>query len=185
LLKKGLLTVFTPPTQPPVGVLRQAAEIGSRLLQEEGADPLAPQRFTAFFRELYWVQGEERLDKEKILKDLIDTTGTCRFSFRTAARKFKLIDDAAQAPVIVSYGEDGPKLLEQLTRMGPERWLLRKIQRYVVNLPRRMHQRLLAEGAIREVHAGIYVQGHGALYDDELGFCPDRSMVYDPDELIA
>jgi CRISPR-associated endonuclease/helicase Cas3 len=185
LLEKGILTVFTPPSLTPAGVLRQAAEIGARLLKDNETDPLAPQRFSEFFRELYWVQGEERLDTERILKDLIDTTGTCRFSFRRAARNFKLIDDQAQAPVIVSYGEDGPKLLEQLTRKGPERRLLRKIQRYVVNLPRRMHQRLLAEGAIREVHAGIYIQGHGALYDDDLGFCPDRSMVYDPDELIA
>jgi CRISPR-associated endonuclease/helicase Cas3 len=183
LLDTGRVTVFTPPSSPPAGVLRQAAEIGARLLQDVETDPLSPQCFTDFFRELYWVQGTERLDAQNILRDL-QPDNEFRFSFRTAATHFKLIDDTAQAPVIVSYGEEGPKLLEQLTCMGPERWLLRKAQRYVVNLPRRLHQRLLAEGAIREVHEGIYVQGHGALYDDDLGFCPDRSMVYDPDELI-
>ena len=82
------------------------------------------------------------------------------------------------------YGEEGAKLVEQLTRLGPERWLLRKLQRYVVNLPKYLHDRLRAEGAIREIHPGIFVQGHGALYDDNLGFCPDKSIIYDPDELI-
>jgi CRISPR-associated endonuclease/helicase Cas3 len=63
--------------------------------------------------------------------------------------------------------------------------LLRKLQRYVVNLPKRLHARLQAEVAIHEVHPGIFVQGHAALYDNDLGFCPDRSMISDPDELIA
>ena len=184
LLEKGALTVFTPPSRPPVGVLRQAAEIGARLLNEARTDPLTPQRFTSFFRELYWLQGEERLDARNILGDL-KPDNEFRFSFRTAAANFKLIDDTHQAPVIVSYGEEGAKLAEQLTRLGPERWLLRKLQRYVVNLPRYLHQRLCAEGAIREIHAGIFVQGHGALYDDNLGFCPDKSIIYDPDELIV
>jgi CRISPR-associated endonuclease/helicase Cas3 len=184
LLEKGALIVFVPPTQPPVGVLRQAAEIAARMLDNGAGDPLVPDRFKSFFRELYWAQGNERLDVHNILRHL-KADNEFRFSFRTAAANFKLIDDKAQAPVIVGYGEEGVKLVEQLKHMGPERWLLRKLQRYVVNLPKRLHQRLLAEGAIREVHAGIYAQGHGALYDDILGFCPDRSIVYDPDELIT
>ncbi len=57
LLARGTVVVFTPPTQPPAGVLRHAAEVGERLLAQETADPLAPERFTAFFRELYWLQG--------------------------------------------------------------------------------------------------------------------------------
>ena len=67
----------------------------------------------------------------------------------------------------------------------PERWLLRKIQRYVVNLPRYLHTKLLSEGAVLELHPGIYVQGHGALYHEDLGFCPDKSIIYEPDELMC
>lgn len=183
VLKKGRLVVFTPPSRPPAGILRQAAEIGAQLLGGAGADPLTPDRFTAFFRELYWVQGADRLDAKNILGDLMfDQKFRC--SFRTAASNFKLIDDSWQAPVIVSYGEEGSELVERLARRGPERWLLRKAQRYAVNLPRYLHGRLCADGAIREVHPGIFVQAHGALYDEDLGFCPDRSIIYDPDDLI-
>jgi CRISPR-associated endonuclease/helicase Cas3 len=130
------------------------------------------------------VVGNERLDGRNILVDL---KANCefRFSFRSAAAKFKLIDDTTQAPVIVSYGEEGSKLVDQLIRLGPERWLLRKVQRYVVNLPKHLHERLRIDGSIREIDAGIYVQGHPALYDEDLGFCPDRTAVYPPDDLIV
>ena len=183
LLKKGTLVVFSPPSLPPAGILRQAAAIGSRLLSEPCEDPLAPDRFAAFFREFYWLLGPERMDVRRILLDLAPDNDL-RFSFRTAADNFKLIDDALQAPVIVSY-EEGAELVGQLTRRGPERWLMRKLQRYVINLPKYLHTRLVADGAIREIHPGIFIQNHGALYDDNLGFCPDKSMIYDPDELIA
>ena len=185
LLAKGDLHIFIPPSRPPAGVLRQAAEITARLLNGVRTDILTPIQFTTFFRELYWLQGTDRLDKKGILHDLIDSTQTCRFSFRTAAANFKLIDDTHQAQVIVAYKEDGMKMVDQLTRMGPERWLLRKLQRYVVNLPRRLHGQLLIDGAIREIHAGIFIQGHGALYNENIGFCSDKSISYDPDELVV
>lgn len=184
LLEKGTLVVFTSPSIPPVGILRQAAEIGSQLLREPVADHLAPDRFTAYFQGLYWLQGNDRLDGRGIL-GLLKGDNEMRFSFRTAGSLFKLIDDSVQAPVFVSYGEKGAKLLDQLARLGPERWLLRNLQRYVVNLPRHLHKRLVAEGAIREVHSQIYVQGHGGLYDEQVGFCADKSIIYDPDDLIA
>lgn len=182
-LVKGVVKVFVSPTLPPAGLLRQAAQISGRLLTSSVDDPLSLNQFSTFFKELYWLQGN-RLDSKNILIDLAPD-GELRFSFRSAANKFHLIDESLQAPVIVSYGEEGEKLVDQLSRHGPERWLLRRLQRYIVNLPRYLHGRLLAEGAIRETHPGVFIQGHSALYDDNLGFCPDKSIIYEPDDLIA
>ena len=145
-------------------------------------DPLAPERFEQFFRELYWLKGEG-LDKHGILKDL-DAKGALQINFRTAARKFHLIDESQQVPVLVRF-EEGEELVESLIKNGPERWLLRKLQRYVINIPYYLHQKLLADGSIREISPGIYAQGHMALYHPELGFCPDRSVIYAPDELVG
>jgi CRISPR-associated endonuclease/helicase Cas3 len=180
LLDRGTVVIFVPPSKTPTGVLRQAEGLGRQLLAEGVPDPLAPERFERFFRELYWMQGD-RLDKHRILEELRDSE--CRFAFRTAARKMRLIDESAYAPVVVLYGE-GAKLAGLLESQGPERWLLRRLQRYVVNLPRRVHQKLVEAGAIREVHPGLFVQGHGALYNGHLGFCADRSILYEPDELM-
>jgi len=181
LREKGEVFVFTPPSKIPAGHLRQAADIGIRLLKNAIGDPLTAEQFEAFFREFFWMRGN-RLDKENII-DLLRNDKELRFSLRTAARKFQLIDESTQAPVIVQFENDD--LLALLQRKGPERWLLRKLQRYVVNLPRYLHCRLLSEGAIREIHPGIFMQGHGALYHSELGFCPDKSIVYEPDELMS
>lgn len=178
--ERGTVVVFVPPSQPPPGYLRQAADVGRRILSRGTSDILAPDEFEAFFRELYWLQGSN-LDRFQITADLRMNDFRC--SFRSAAAKFHIIDEAGQAPVIVLYGE-GAALATILERTGPERWLMRKLQRYVVNLPRWVHDRLLTEGGIRELYPGIFVQGHANMYDPQLGFCPDRSVVYGPDELI-
>lgn len=183
LLDRGKVVVFVPPTKPPVGLLRQAAEIGAQMLNTRANDPLSPKRFADFFNQLYWLHGT-RLDKQNILQDLAPDA-ELRFSFRTAARHFHLIDESLQRPVIVAYGDEGRDLMVTLKRLGPERWLLRRLQRYTVNLPKYLHDRLRGDGSILEIHPDIFIQGHSALYDDNLGFCPDRSTIYDPDDLIA
>jgi CRISPR-associated endonuclease/helicase Cas3 len=182
LLEKGRITVFVPPSKVPLGYLKQAAEIGRQLLAEKIDDHLAPERFEQFFKQLYWLQGNN-LDKHGILKDLTPDS-ELRFSFLSAAQKFKLIDDKQYAPIIVRY-EEGEELIGLLKKKGPERWLLRKLQRYVVNLPRYVHTKLISEGAIAEVYPGIFVQEGRAMYHPKLGFCPDKSMIYEPDELLC
>ena len=127
------------------------------------------------------MQGD-RLDHYGILHDLSD--GELRFSYRTAARKFKMIDDTKQASIIVAY-RYGSDLITELEKRQPDRYLMRKLQRYIVNLPRYLHDKLISEGSIRLIHEGICVQGHSAMYDEQIGFCSDRSAVYQPDDLIV
>lgn len=85
--------------------------------------------------------------------------------------------------MIVRYGK-GTELIEQLRHIGPERWLLRKLQRYVVNLPRYRHQQLLNQGDIQEIHPGLFVQAYDGLYHKDLGLLGDDPAYYDPDQLI-
>ncbi|GAB6057493.1 CRISPR-associated helicase Cas3' [Desulfonatronum parangueonense] len=181
LRERGFVYVFTPPSRIPAGYLRQAAGIGMRLLNQLQGDVLTQKDFTDFFRELYWLKGEG-LDSQDILK-LLGNDREMRFSFRSAAGRFKIIDDLAQAAVIVQY--DNSELLDRLERRGPERLLMRRLQRYVVNIPRRKHLSLMEAGAIREVYPGIFIQIQSNLYHQELGLCPDRSLVYEPDELLC
>ncbi len=182
LLEKGRVVVFIPPSKFPIGYLRQAGEIGRRLLAEKTEDSLSPGRFENFFRELYWLQGSN-LDKHGILKDLASDS-ELRFSFFSAAQKFSIIDDKQYCPVIVCY-EEGERLVETLKKKAPERWLMRRLQRYIVNLSKYVHAKLHNEGAIIEAHPGIFIQAYGAMYHPELGFCPDKSMIYEPDDLMC
>ena len=181
----GKAVVFVPPTEPPKGHLRQACQAGRQILQRRPPDPLAPALFTEYFQSLYWKKGAKQLDSKGILP-LLKNDNRFEFSFRTAAERFQLIPEI-QAPIIVQYG-DNERLLAQLARSGDglERKLLRQLQRYVVNIPRRVHQRLLAEGAIAERQPGVYVQV-APLYDSVLGLRVDNTPIahYAPDDLIT
>jgi len=182
LLDEGRGFVFVPQSKTPPGILRQAAEIGSRLLAKGMADPLTPAMFTEYFKELYWLRGD-RLDAKDILADL-RPDAELRFSFRTAADKFRVVDEAQYAPVFVRYGE-GEGLVNILMRKGPERWLLRKLQRYVVNVPRYLLDRLKDECVIEEPHPGLFVQSRFGLYTEELGFCYGSGGIIEPDDLVV
>ncbi len=178
-LREGQLFIFVPPSKTPPGHLRQAAEIGSRMLSGRPEEPFSQELFEKFFKELFWLKGDT-LDKHDILKDLAD--GQLRFSFRTAAANFKIIDESVQAPVLVRY-EAGNHLVELLTKKGPERWLMRKLQRYVVNTPRYMLEKLIQSGEVEEPFKGIFVQTALGRYDHTIGFCYRFSL--EPDDLIV
>lgn len=180
LPNKGQVVVFVPETDPPRGLLRMAAGVAKRLLPGEDGDPLALERFTAYFKELYWLHGE-RLDKHGILGLLADDE--LRFSFRTAAAKFQIIDESQYAPVFVRYG-DGAGMLNKLAKTGPERWLMRKLQRYVVNVPRYLLDELKRSGEIEELFPGVLVQTTLGLYDEQVGLVCDRKQL-SPDELVV
>jgi CRISPR-associated endonuclease/helicase Cas3 len=180
-LKLGKVIVFVPPSEIPPGHLRQTASISRRLLAQNALDPLTPENFAQYFQELYWLKGDD-LDAKRILPDLV-SKDLCHINFRSAAAKFQIIDGSKYESVLVRYGE-GTELIELLRKVGLERWLMRKLQRYVVNLPKYVHSRLVAAGGIHEVYSDIFIQENSNLYDAVLGFCPDKSLIYEPDDLI-
>ncbi len=178
--EKGTVVVFVPESDPPVGVLRMAAGVGARLLKGAGDDPLSPKRFKEYFRELYWLHGD-RLDEQGILDDLAPDV-ELRFNFRQAAGKFHIVDQSLYAPVLVRHGESAT-LLGLLAKTGPERWLMRKLQRYIVNVPKYLLERMIRSGEVEELHPGVYVQTTLGLYDEHVGLVCDRQQL-SPDELV-
>ncbi len=106
---------------------------------------------------------------------------TLAINFRTAAEKFKLIQDEDSTPIIVRYhGLDGQDktvdgLLGALRSKsdGPKRGLMRKLQRYTVTVHSREAMKLLSQGDIEEAIPGLYAQVSDWLYHPDLGLNPD------------
>ncbi|MCM1567162.1 MAG: hypothetical protein NC238_14730, partial [Dehalobacter sp.] len=125
------------------------------------------------------------LDKEKII-ELLDPIhndlGECSIYFRTAANKFKIIDDSLQKTIFVRYGE-GEKFINLLKVMGPDRWLLRKLQRYTVNVYNYDFDELKRRGAIEEVHPQIFALSSKLDYSKDTGLLVDET-IYDPEQFI-
>ena len=80
--------------------------------------------------------------------------------FRTAADAFRLIDDADSATVVVRYAahqQHIESLLNTLVVEGPQRWLMRKLQRYTVTIPQRLATPMLNQGDLTLPMPGLYV----------------------------
>ncbi|MDR2156100.1 MAG: CRISPR-associated endonuclease Cas3'' [Burkholderiaceae bacterium] len=178
---KGEVIVFVPPKPAPPGLLRQGENACRDVLRDATGSPLARARFAQYFERLY--HGCQ-LDREGICDDLFMAGGRLdgrelAVSFRTASEKFRLIDDEDSLPIVVRYrGKDGrnaeiDKWLAMLRRDDPQRWLMRKLQRYIVNLPRREALPLLEQGDIEEILPGLYSQTGDGLYNEKLGLLPE------------
>ncbi|WP_419638694.1 hypothetical protein, partial [Thiolapillus sp.] len=60
--------------------------------------------------------------------------------------------------------------LNTLRAEGPSRWLMRKLQRYSVNVSDWHFQQLVEDSQIEEIHPGIWAQMAGTtIYDPVLG----------------
>jgi len=103
--------------------------------------------------------------------------------FRSAAEAFHIIDDAKQKTILVPYGE-GEKFIAELKAKGPERWLLRKLQRYSVNIYNDQFYVLLNRGSIEEVSLGLFALTCKIEYDDSVGLLIDE-MPNDPTLFMA
>ena len=170
----GEVVLFAAPQPPPPGLLRKGEEAGKEMLRcfpQEVAD-LAPWAFRRYF-ELFYAKVNS-FDTKDMGGLLMKGAPAC-YQFRTAASRFKLIDDQAQQAIVVWHGPDKraiQALLEELRREGPSRQRLRKLQRFTVSLPERAFKVLQNTGDIQEIQ-GIWAQAVDGLYDDVLGLCPE------------
>lgn len=180
---RGRVVVFVPPSEAPPGHLRQAAEVSRRLLGALNDDAIPLRAFSDFFRELYWIKGKD-LDRHQVIS-LLKNDPKMRYSFRTAAQSFRIIDRHGY-PCLVRYGE-GADLIDRLCALGKERFLMRRLQRYTVQVSEWHLKRLLASGQVAapEVSPGLYMQVSTVLYRNDTGLCmPDEIEALIPDDLI-
>jgi CRISPR-associated endonuclease/helicase Cas3 len=173
---KGKVVVFVPPKPAPPGFLRKGEDACRNVLHTHTGNPLDRSLFSHYFERLYYACN---LDEKEIAYQLkMDGTldRELAVNFRTAANRFRLIQDEDSVPVIVHYqgeGSEAEKWIATLRKNGPGRWLMRKLQRYTVNIHRRDADRLLRQGDIEEAIPGLYVQVSDWLYHPDLGFNPD------------
>ena len=171
-LAQGEVVVFVAPKPAPPGLLRKGEDACRSVLHGIESNPLERALFARYFEQLYRACNLDEHDITGLLK--VDGASLA-VNFRSAAEKFKLIQDEDSSPVVVLYrGLDGTdkavdKWLATLRKDGPQRWLMRKLQRYTVNIHRREAMKLLEQGDVEEVMPGLFVQVSDVLYHPLLG----------------
>jgi CRISPR-associated endonuclease/helicase Cas3 len=178
---RGEVVVFVPPKAAPPGFLRKGEDACRDVLHGVMDNPLARQRFARYFEKMYFAC---ELDAHGICDDLFMAHSKLdgrelAVNFRRAAEKFKLIADEDSLPIIVLYrGNDGEDKriddwIDILRKEKPQRWLMRKLQRYTVNLHRKQVMQLLVQSDIEEIMPGLFVQISDWLYHPKLGLNPE------------
>lgn len=176
----GRVVVFVPPQTPPPGHLRKGAEACVATLRGQEHDPLARGLFARYFREFY---HSVDLDQHAIVNLLKVQPRDLAVKFRSAAEAFRLIDDADSATVVVRYAAHQAQmesLLGSLAAEGPQRWLMRQLQRYTVTIPERLAVQMLQRGDLSLPVPGLYVLANtDNLYSNILGLLGDADL-YNP-----
>ena len=174
---KGQVVVFVREVPKLLHHIRTAVQ-ATRTVVQSGVDALSPVAFEAYFPQFY--AGFDSRDRHNIV-DYLKKNAKFEFQFREAAKKFKLIDDANQATVIVPYRGRGKASIEPLINKlrggDTDRWLMRSLQRYTVTVRLTHIATWQALGDVQELIPGVYLLIDELRYDECMGLLPDGEML--------
>ncbi len=168
--EKGKVIVFLPPKAAPKGLLRKGEDACKEILRNYSVEELSPELFKTYFRQFYTRLNE--FDKPQFYNRLVRDAQNFDFSFRSMAMDFQLVEDA-QESIVVWYvnpktGNNSKELIDDLRYKGPNRELMRRLQRFIVNIPRSIFERLQKLEYVEEV-CGYWVQTSEHVYKPGVG----------------
>lgn len=166
LKEKGIVKVFRTDHRIPPGLISKGADtLQGMLLTGAYGNYLSPETLREYFRKYYMEVGN--FDRANIKSLLYEGYRNFQFQFAEAASGFRLIDDKDSVTIAVGYG-GGAALIEELKSKGPEKELLRRMQRYSVSVHSRDFDKLRSAGIVAPYH-DVYVLENSGNYDDSVG----------------
>ena len=149
--------------------MRKATETTELMFKNGLKNPLAHSNFNTFFSNLY--DKVNSLDKFKIIDKLTPDPNDLAMQFRTAGMNFRIIDDTKQRSILVPY-KKGVEYIYELKKSGPDRSIMRKLQRYTVNVHINEFEMLLQRQSIEEIFPDIFALMTNE-YDNRIGLLLD------------
>lgn len=146
---------------------RLTAEIG-RMVIDTHEDPLSLQAVEAYFQKLYSYEGEDGLDKKKIILSFEKRARDLAFPFEDVGGEFSIIEQATK-DLIIPYGEEGRSLLNDLrTREKPWKYV-RRLQGYTISIYPDEFKELERADLIDLLDERFYVLNDMSKYSEEIG----------------
>jgi CRISPR-associated endonuclease/helicase Cas3 len=134
---------------------------------ELGGTLLDPPAIEAYFRELYWVKGEEKLDQHGVFAILRATAQPLKLPMETVARKFRMIDDS-MVPVLIPWDDKAKDEIRALRFADKVGGIARRLQRYLVNIPPRDRAELINRRAADVIQSDRFGEQFVVLTDADL-----------------
>jgi CRISPR-associated endonuclease/helicase Cas3 len=156
--------------------------------RSKDGDLLSPEAIQAYFKELYWQKGIDALDAKKLLTRL-QSSRVETLPMETLAAEFRMIE-TVQLPVIVPYDDIARGALQQLRFVDKIGGIARKLQPYLVQVPRAGFDALCKSGAIQPVAPEKWGEQFMELlnmdvYDDAFGLWWDNPSFMNAASLVS
>lgn len=187
LAEKGEVFIFEP-EKGVVRLFRGQADSSIEVLRHI-PDALSLDATRNYFELSFWKKGEQ-LDSMKILEKIAEDAQRMNFPFRKISYSFKIIDDYS-IPVLIPWG-NGKRLIVELTQQvagydGLDRKLLRKLQRFTVNLYTnafREHLNKTINYLMPEQERFAVLQSE-SIYSEEVGIMLEDPYYVDPNKALV
>ncbi len=149
--EQSMVTVFSTPgygTPPEIkGLVGDMVRTASAV-----PDLMSLEAIERFFSEAYWRLGSDRLDAEKIVQMFGMGLRGPIFDFRDAAQKFRMIE-SGMVPIIVTFDDAAKEAVGKLSLPDiPSGYLARRLQNYVVQVPPKARDVLVANEHVAFAH---------------------------------
>jgi len=180
--KLGKVVVFKAPRKAPAGILRKASDTAEHMISRGLENLIDRTVFPQYFSELYWKVNS--LDSKGIIRLLKPDLSECGIQFREAAEAFRIINDENQRCILVPYGE-GEKWIDFLKKNTvPTNVLLRKLQRFTINIYTDQFNHLLNRGSLEEIIPGYFALNNTVEYNNQTGLLIDE-LPNDPEDFMC
>ena len=177
-VEDSMVMIFTPAEAKPPHEIKGFIGDMSRIAPHHALeDFFSPAAIATYFGEVYWRKGEKNLDKHGVTTAFKVSGKEPIFAYRTIGEKFKLIK-SGMLPVIVAKEEAPQKTLTGLEGgwISPGK-AARKLQAFIVQVPPKARQKLVAKGHVRYVEGfcdqfavlqtkSLYTREIGLLWED-------------------
>ncbi len=167
--RSGKVYVFYPENVLPIGHLRQSAEVTETIMRKY-TDLLSPDTIKEYFRHLYW-RNQDSLDKYGIINILMEGLShdsEVNFSFKAISEKFRVIDNTMES-IVIPYNDEAKEIVKQLRFAEFPKGLLRKVQRFCVQVYPNVLRELFKDGAIRLLSGNFFELLNEHLYREKIG----------------
>jgi CRISPR-associated endonuclease/helicase Cas3 len=146
--------------------IKQTGDVARSVLREYETDPTSIEAIIAYFKLLDKLQDPKRTSDAREILACFEKGGG--FDFKTAADKFKLIENNTVS-VIIPYDDKAAKHVEELRYIPYPASTLRKLQGYTVNIYEQEFQALNTKGVIEMTADAYAVLKDMSYYDAQTG----------------
>lgn len=161
--------------------LKQSAQKGAEVIRLFN-DILGPDAVEKYFQLLYWMAGAD-LDKKGILLDIEESASRGDFPFRETSRKFCIIDTPTES-LIIPWTDEAATLVESLRHAEFPSGILRKLQRYTVQVYQQEMATLRAAGVVETINEVYFALGNMDIYSNDFGLVAEEPTYMDTNSTI-